>query len=39
MVRPKALTRGKGIVFLHDFPRNAAEALPELLWQPKLAGY
>jgi peptidoglycan-N-acetylglucosamine deacetylase len=30
---------GKGIVLLHDFHRNTAEALPELLRQLKLAGY
>jgi hypothetical protein len=31
--------RGKGIVLLHDFHSNTAEALPELLRQLKLAGY
>jgi peptidoglycan/xylan/chitin deacetylase (PgdA/CDA1 family) len=31
--------RGKGIVLLHDFHHNTAEALPELLRQLKLAGY
>src|SRR6516164_561868 len=31
--------RGKGIVLLHDFHRNTAEALPELLRQLKLASY
>jgi peptidoglycan/xylan/chitin deacetylase (PgdA/CDA1 family) len=31
--------RGKGVVLLHDFHRNTAEALPELLGQLKLAGY
>jgi peptidoglycan-N-acetylglucosamine deacetylase len=31
--------RGKGIVLLHDFHRNTAEALPELLRHLKLAGY
>jgi hypothetical protein len=31
--------RGKGIVLLHDFHRNTAEALPELLRQLKVAGY
>jgi len=31
--------RGKGIVLLHDFHRNTAEALPELLRELKLAGY
>ena len=31
--------QGKGIVLLHDFHRNTAEALPELLRQLKLAGY
>ncbi|HEY2528046.1 MAG TPA: polysaccharide deacetylase family protein [Xanthobacteraceae bacterium] len=31
--------RGKGIVLLHDFHRNTAGALPELLRQLKVAGY
>jgi peptidoglycan/xylan/chitin deacetylase (PgdA/CDA1 family) len=31
--------RGKGIVLLHDFHSNTAEALPELLRHLKLAGY
>jgi hypothetical protein len=31
--------RGKGIVLLHDFRRNTAEAMPKLLQQLKLAGY
>jgi peptidoglycan/xylan/chitin deacetylase (PgdA/CDA1 family) len=31
--------RGKGIVLLHDFHRNTAEALPGLLRQLKVAGY
>ena len=31
--------RGKGILLLHDFHRNTAEALPELLRQLKAAGY
>jgi len=31
--------RGKGIILLHDFHHNTAEALPELLRQLKLAGY
>ena len=30
---------GKGIVLLHDFHRNTAEAVPELLRQLKSAGY
>jgi peptidoglycan/xylan/chitin deacetylase (PgdA/CDA1 family) len=30
---------GKGIVLLHDFHRNTAEAVPELLQQLKAAGY
>ena len=30
---------GKGIVLLHDFHRNTAEAVPELLRQLKAAGY
>jgi peptidoglycan/xylan/chitin deacetylase (PgdA/CDA1 family) len=31
--------RGKGIVLLHDFHRNTAEAMPELLRHLKAAGY
>jgi peptidoglycan/xylan/chitin deacetylase (PgdA/CDA1 family) len=31
--------RGKGMVLLHDFHRNTAEALPQLLRQLKGAGY
>jgi hypothetical protein len=31
--------RGKGIVLLHDFHRNTAAALPELLRQLKVVGY
>jgi peptidoglycan/xylan/chitin deacetylase (PgdA/CDA1 family) len=31
--------RGKGIVLMHDFHRNTAEALPELLRQLKDGGY
>ena len=31
--------RGKGIVLMHDFHRNTAAALPELLRQLKLASY
>lgn len=31
--------RGKGIVLLHDFHRNTAEALPELFRQLKTGGY
>jgi peptidoglycan/xylan/chitin deacetylase (PgdA/CDA1 family) len=30
---------GKGILLLHDFHRNTAEALPDLLRQLKAAGY
>jgi peptidoglycan/xylan/chitin deacetylase (PgdA/CDA1 family) len=30
---------GKGIVLLHDFHRNTADAMPELLRQLKVAGY
>ena len=30
---------GKGIVLLHDFHRNTAEAVPELLRQLKIAGF
>jgi hypothetical protein len=31
--------RGKGIVLLHDFHRNTAAAMPELLRQLKVAGF
>jgi peptidoglycan/xylan/chitin deacetylase (PgdA/CDA1 family) len=31
--------RGKGIVLMHDFQRNTAEAFPELLRQLKAGGY
>jgi len=31
--------RGKGIILMHDFHRNTAEALPELLHQLKAGGY
>src|SRR6516225_6544211 len=31
--------RGKGVVLLHDFHPNTAEALPELLRQLKVAGF
>ena len=31
--------RGKGIILMHDFHRNTAEALPELLHQLKGSGY
>jgi peptidoglycan/xylan/chitin deacetylase (PgdA/CDA1 family) len=31
--------RGKGIILLHDFHQNTAEALPELLRQLKAGGY
>ncbi len=31
--------RGKGIILMHDFQRNTAEALPELLRQLKAGGY
>jgi peptidoglycan-N-acetylglucosamine deacetylase len=30
---------GKGIILLHDFHRNTAEALPELIRQLKDGGY
>jgi hypothetical protein len=30
---------GKGIILLHDFHQNTAEALPELLRQLKAGGY
>ena len=30
---------GKGIILMHDFHRNTAEALPELLRQLKAGGY
>jgi peptidoglycan/xylan/chitin deacetylase (PgdA/CDA1 family) len=31
--------RGKGIILMHDFQHNTAEALPELLHQLKAGGY
>jgi peptidoglycan/xylan/chitin deacetylase (PgdA/CDA1 family) len=31
--------RGKGMLLMHDFKKNTAEALPELLRQLKAAGY
>ena len=31
--------RGKGIILLHDFHKNTADALPELLRQFKAGGY
>jgi peptidoglycan/xylan/chitin deacetylase (PgdA/CDA1 family) len=31
--------RGKGIILMHDFQKNTAEALPELLRQLKAGGY
>ena len=31
--------RGKGIILMHDFHRNTAEALPELIRQLKAGGY
>jgi peptidoglycan/xylan/chitin deacetylase (PgdA/CDA1 family) len=31
--------RGKGIILMHDFHKNTADALPELLRQLKAAGY
>jgi peptidoglycan-N-acetylglucosamine deacetylase len=31
--------RGKGMLLMHDFKKNTAEALPELLHQLKAAGY
>jgi peptidoglycan/xylan/chitin deacetylase (PgdA/CDA1 family) len=31
--------RGKGIILLHDFHKNTADALPELLHQLKAGGY
>jgi hypothetical protein len=30
---------GKGIILMHDFHRNTAEALPELIRQLKEGGY
>ena len=30
---------GKGIILLHDFHKNTADALPELLRQLKAGGY
>ena len=31
--------RGKGIILMHDFQKNTAEALPELVRQLKAGGY
>ena len=31
--------RGKGIVLMHDFQHNTAQALPEILRQLKAGGY
>ena len=30
---------GKGIILMHDFHRNSAEALPDLIRQLKAGGY
>lgn len=38
-VMTKLEKRGKGIILMHDFQRNTAEALPELLNQLKAGGY
>jgi peptidoglycan/xylan/chitin deacetylase (PgdA/CDA1 family) len=38
-VMTKLEKRGKGIVLMHDFQHNTAEALPELLRQLKAAGF
>ena len=38
-VMSKLQKRGKGIILMHDFQRNTAEALPELLRQLKAGGY
>ena len=38
-VMTKLDKRGKGIILMHDFQRNTAEALPELLRQLKAGGY
>ncbi|HEX4410103.1 MAG TPA: polysaccharide deacetylase family protein [Xanthobacteraceae bacterium] len=38
-VMTKLAKNGKGIILMHDFQRNTAEAMPELLHQLKLAGY
>ncbi len=38
-VMTKLDKRGKGIILMHDFQRNTAEALPELLQQLKAGGY
>ena len=38
-VMSKLEKRGKGIILMHDFQRNTAEALPELLRQLKAGGY
>src|SRR6266700_4297159 len=38
-VMNKLAKHGKGIILMHDFQRATAEALPELLNQPKAHGY
>jgi peptidoglycan/xylan/chitin deacetylase (PgdA/CDA1 family) len=38
-VTTKLAKNGKGIILMHDFQRNTAEAMPELLRQLKAAGY
>ena len=38
-VMSKLEKRGKGIILMHDFQHNTAEALPELLRQLKAGGY
>ena len=38
-VMTKLEKRGKGIVLMHDFQHNTAEAMPELLRQLKAAGF
>jgi peptidoglycan/xylan/chitin deacetylase (PgdA/CDA1 family) len=38
-VMTKLAKNGKGMILMHDFQRNTAEAMPELLRQLKAAGY
>jgi peptidoglycan/xylan/chitin deacetylase (PgdA/CDA1 family) len=38
-IMDKLAKRGKGIILMHDFQRDTAEAMPELLRQLKAGGY
>jgi hypothetical protein len=35
----KLAKNGKGIILMHDFQHSTAEAMPELLGEPKAGGY